>query len=130
MGGASSAKTINLPPGFSMGDNAKGNENPMSIDGSWIILQNWSECTLKCGGGQSYQHRMCVPPQNGGKPCVGSAILIKPCNTQSCPDTSSNESANIKLLNPIIRVVPISNRFQRFQQCIIKEGDLQLQMKL
>lgn len=28
----------------------------------------------------------------------------------------------------MIRVVPISNRFQRFEMCIIKEGDLLIQM--
>jgi hypothetical protein len=31
-------KTINIPAGFSFGDTSKGNVNPMSIDGSWIIL--------------------------------------------------------------------------------------------
>jgi hypothetical protein len=54
-------------------------------DGYWIVLQMWSQCTLKCGGGKSFLQRMCVPPKDGGKPCEGEAILSKDCNKQPCP---------------------------------------------
>ena len=56
------------------------------IDGYWILLSDWSECTLKCGGGYRYQQWMCIPPKRGGKPCVGQAIRTKPCNRQPCPN--------------------------------------------
>jgi hypothetical protein len=53
-------------------------------NGKWIILQDWSECSLKCGGGTTVLHRFCVPPEGDGKPCEGDAILIKKCNTHPC----------------------------------------------
>jgi len=56
------------------------------VDGRWVILQDWSQCSLICGGGKQYLQRMCVPPQNGGLPCDGEALLDKDCNTQACPN--------------------------------------------
>ena len=50
-----------------------------------MILQDWSQCTKKCGGGLSYQHLMCIPPKNGGKNCIGQPIRTRPCNPQPCP---------------------------------------------
>ena len=50
------------------------------VDGYWIMLQDWTDCTLKCGGGKSYQQFMCVPPKNGGKPCKGKSIKSRTCN--------------------------------------------------
>jgi hypothetical protein len=53
-------------------------------NGRWIILQNWSQCSLKCGGGKSTLHRFCIPPIGGGLPCEGESIIHKDCNTQPC----------------------------------------------
>jgi len=36
-------------------------------DGYWMLLNNWTKCTLSCGGGKSYQQWLCVPPKDGGK---------------------------------------------------------------
>jgi hypothetical protein len=58
------------------------------IDGYWILLSDWSECTLKCGGGYTYQQWMCIPPRRGGKPCVGQSVRTKPCNRKPCPNVS------------------------------------------
>jgi len=55
-------------------------ENHQLIDGYWIILQDWSQCSLKCGGGTSTLQRMCIPPKYGGAPCKGESIINKPCN--------------------------------------------------
>lgn len=99
----------------------------MTKDGAWVTLQEWTECTLACGGGKSYKHRMCVPPAGGGLPCMGQAVLAKTCNEMPCAK-EGEENKKPKLLDPMIRVVPISNRFQRFEMCIIKEGDLLIQM--
>ena len=57
-------------------------------DGYWMILQDWSQCTKKCGGGLSYRHLMCIPPKNGGKQCVGQPIRTRPCNPEPCPTVS------------------------------------------
>ena len=63
----------------------KTERGPVSVekpsDGYWIVLQNWSQCSLKCGGGISTLHRMCIPPKKGGKPCQGKNILTKECNS-------------------------------------------------
>jgi hypothetical protein len=103
-------------------------------DGYWIVLQDWSQCNKKCDGGVSTIHRLCIPPNNGGKPCEGEAIMTKPCNTQPCPKINGNDANSKKMLEaqkpvtlkPIIKVMRYSNRPQNYHKCIIKETDLML----
>ncbi len=115
-------------------DSVKKGENGVTskkdekiIDGYWITLQNWSQCTLKCGGGKSYLQRMCVPPKNGGNPCVGEAIISRDCNTQPCPNvrkTSELSQNNTKVLKPLVKIMAFSSRPQRYTKCVIKESDM------
>lgn len=110
---------------------AKKNERKIASgppqDGFWLLLQDWSPCSHKCGGGTRWQQWQCVPPKNGGKPCKGPTIKTKKCNEQKCP--SASELARIAALTapevkkPIIKNVPISSRLQRYEKCIIKEND-------
>jgi hypothetical protein len=97
-------------------------------DGFWIVLQEWSQCTLKCGGGKSYLQRMCVPPKEGGKPCEGEAILTKDCNKQPCPGDftagPAKKLTTVKTLKPIVKIMPFSSRPQRYTKCVIKESDM------
>jgi hypothetical protein len=110
------------------------NEKPKKpIDGYWIILQNWSQCSLKCGGGISTLHRMCIPQKRGGKPCEGKAILTKECNNQPCPNvygTSENlnleNKRNTEVMKPIVKIMPFTNNPQRYTLCKIKESDLMI----
>ena len=100
-------------------------------DGYWILLQNWSQCSLKCGGGISTLHRMCIPHKKGGKPCQGKAILTKDCNTHPCPNiygTSEKieNSKNTEVMRPIIKIMPFTNVPQRFTLCKIKESDMMI----
>jgi len=95
-------------------------------DGKLTLLQDWSECTLKCGGGLSYQQWMCVPPKNGGKPCPLPLVKQKECNIQACPintklDEEEDEKSKFKKAK--IRIGPYSSRHNRYSKCIIKEGD-------
>jgi hypothetical protein len=102
-------------------------------DGFWILLQDWSQCTLKCGGGKSYQHWMCVPPKKGGRPCLGNAIRYKNCNMKPCPGhkylpgepllNNANSDLNV-ILKPIIRSLPTTPRRQNYMKCVIKESDV------
>merc|ERR1712032_371763 len=62
-------------------------------DGYWLLLQDWSPCSLKCGGGMSYQQWMCVPPKSGGKKCQGKSIKTKKCNTSKCPGIDAAKRA-------------------------------------
>jgi len=122
-----------LPDSSSSSSDTKdksGNSGNSDVqDGVLQLLQDWSECTLKCGGGKSYQQWMCIPPKNGGEPCEGDLIKTKDCNTQACPIPKPNEGKDSKsstekeYLKPIIKIGPYSNRPNRFTKCIIKEGD-------
>jgi hypothetical protein len=108
-------------------DKEKNKKAGALIDGYWITLQTWSQCTLKCGGGKSYFHRMCVPPKEGGKPCEGESILSKDCNKQPCPlvdGAKGKNSIEQKTMKPIVKIMPFSSRPQRYSKCVIKESDM------
>ncbi len=51
--------------------------------------------------------------------------LIVRCNTQPCPSTIEIDG-DTENLAPIVKMTKISNRFQRYELCIIKEGDMQM----
>ena len=88
-----------------------------TLDGYWIKLQDWSSCSLKCGGGTQAYHRMCVPNKPGGKPCVGEAVLVRKCNEGPCPGIKKNgevDKSKEKVGKPIIQVMPFSSRYQRY----------------
>jgi len=96
-------------------------------DGYWILLQDWTTCSLNCGGGTSYQHWMCVPPKKGGKACSGKPIRTRSCNTQKCPEintllrlTNGTVTSTGKL---IVKSGPFSSRPQRYSKCLIKDND-------
>lgn len=101
-------------------------------DGYWKILQDWSQCNLKCGGGISTLHRMCIPPIGNGKPCVGEPIIRRKCNTHACPTNEVNNdlfafknSTKLEETKPVqIKVLPFSERPQKYDKCIVKEADL------
>lgn len=79
-------------------------------DGNWIILQNWTQCSLLCGGGKSYLHRMCIPPKAGGKPCKGNAVLIRECNKQICPTVRNYSTSGLeKRTSQTSNLSPIDN---------------------
>jgi hypothetical protein len=122
-------ETINF--GLTLGDDGAsmkidaGKNN--ITDGYWIVLQDWSQCSLKCGGGISTLHRMCVPPKNGGLSCQGPDVFTRPCNTGPCPNSTSllhGNDTNYKTLKPVVKVLPFSTRPQRYSKCKIKESDL------
>ena len=96
-----------------------------ALNGRWVILQDWSQCTVACGGGKQYLQRMCVPPQNGGKPCDGETILSKDCNIMPCPNVIQREAESAA--NPtMIKMQKLWSRPQRYEVCIIKEGDMDM----
>jgi len=107
-------------------------------DGYLILLQDWSQCTLKCGGGVEVQQWMCVPPREGGKPCKGELIRKRPCHTQPCPGTTftsgeavvNNKSPLDKVLKPVIKSLPISNRPQNYLPCQINDANVLMEQKL
>jgi hypothetical protein len=106
------------------------------LDGYWKVLQAWSSCTVKCGGGTQTVQLMCIPPKKGGKNCVGEAIRTKLCNPKPCPEMQvlkeyiSNESSSSssfglgeKVEKAIVKVMSMSSRPQRYDKCYLKDGD-------
>jgi hypothetical protein len=109
------------------------------LDGYWKVLQGWSSCTLKCGGGSQTLQLICVSPKKGGKNCMGEAVRTKMCNTQPCPKMEvlnefiTNETASVggasvaglgeKVEKPIVKVMAMSSRPQRYDKCYLKDGD-------
>ena len=55
-----------------------------SQDGKWVILSNWSKCSVLCGGGYSILKRTCIKPIGNGMPCQGEDTVRKSCNEISC----------------------------------------------
>ena len=104
------------------------------LDGYWLMLSDWSQCTLKCGGGKSYQQWMCVPPKTGGKPCNGKSIREKDCNKIPCPNTGGfpgvGKVTNLhEVAKPIIKSLPFSTRPQKYIKCELKEKDVFYKIK-
>jgi len=100
----------------------------VSKDGQWLVVKKWSECSKSCGGGVSVLQRMCLPPKAGGRPCYGPNKIAKACNTQPCqvkpedgipilnlPDTTASTEILMK---------PVSKRHNRYEECVLREGDL------
>lgn len=105
---------------------------PSANDGYLILLQDWSPCSVKCGGGISTKQWMCVPPKNKGKPCPGDVIEERKCNLKPCPrapgvlfsnDQLNNEKDHVTL-KPIYIALPFSARPQNYVECVIKESDV------
>lgn len=86
-------------------------------DGYWKVLNDWTLCSLPCGGGLTYLNRVCILPNGFGKNCVGEATLVKHCNTQKCTTNKYNNKNNliIEELKPTLKVMPFSNRPQRYE---------------
>lgn len=101
-------------------------ENKTDDKSKWVVIQDWSACTLACGGGYQYKQKYCFQPK-GATPCEGEAIEKRICNTHPCAATildKPDPNVEEKILPPKVEVVQISNRKQRYEKCIIKEEDM------
>jgi len=58
-----------------------------AVDGGWTDYGNWSECSVKCGGGSQNRSRSCTnpAPANGGADCEGPSSETQECNMNGCP---------------------------------------------
>lgn len=114
-------------------------------NGKWIDAGDFSGCNLPCGGGKQTKQRFCIPPANGGRPCQGPSILSRICNPQPCAGGAGGSGGaggagggagggmggkvavhNLatKTLPMTIQMKQISNRPQRYEECVIREGDI------
>lgn len=83
-------------------------------------MQDWSQCTVACGGGKQFLQRVCIPPQPGGKDCEGLAILERECNNVPCPTFTKNTSEITNTNKPIVKFQRLSNRTLRYEVIWLK----------
>ena len=43
-----------MPEGFEFSSGEEEGEKGEPRDGAWVVIQDWTGCTLLCGGGRSY----------------------------------------------------------------------------
>jgi len=93
-------------------------------ESKWIKLQDWSSCTLACGGGSQTLHRYCLRGPSG-PPCNGESVVNRPCNTQPCTNVT-DDIPDAEILPTQIKVIPVSLRPRVFRRCLIKEEDMNI----
>ncbi len=108
-------------------------------DCKMIVLHDWSDCTLSCGGGKSYLQLMKVMKNSSSdaQDCkTKDSILTRDCNIQPCPTSGAFEKtskaikpAEMVAANATVKIMAISSRPQRFDKCHLKEGDALMQKK-
>ena len=59
-------------------------------NGHWSSWQQWSGCTVSCGGGIQNRQRLCLNPTpiHGGLPCNmdgSKGVELRTCNVNLCP---------------------------------------------
>lgn len=128
-------------------DSIAGSRGPRN--GRWVDAEDWGPCDKPCGGGKQTKQRFCIPPANGGKPCKGQPMLERLCSTQPCPGdgagaggsggmgggmnggSSSAGGSKVfvhhlkpKSLPMQIVMKQVSKRPQRYEECVVREGDI------
>ena len=96
----------------------------VSKDSEWRLLQDWSTCTVSCGGGTQTRQLICIKGTDG-KDCEGSSIQSRACNTQPCTPIDPQDTKR-ELLPLVVKTIQATRRPQREEPCVIKESDLQL----
>ena len=56
-----------------------------AVDCVWKDWDQWSTCTVTCGGGKQYRSRGQIAARHNGAPCVGDSEQERNCNTNPCP---------------------------------------------
>lgn len=108
-------------------------EGENADDCKMIIVQNWTPCSVACGGGNSLLQLKKIPAKNEGKDCkTKETVLKKECNTHPCPTVESigKELKTLKEIRknnnnkPIpVKTVRMSDRPERYEKCNLKETD-------
>ena len=75
----------------------------MSVNGGWTEYNNWSECSVTCGGGSQSRNRSCTKPSPayGGLKCSGPNTENRVCGTAHCLGKLNEQEQfkGIRLLN-------------------------------
>jgi hypothetical protein len=103
-------------------------------DGKWVDAGSWTECDAPCNGGKQFKERFCIPPAGGGKGCRGPTRLERMCNTNECGANAGGgggaggmvpvHNLPTQTLPMSIEMKQVSKRPQRYEECVIREGDI------
>ena len=57
------------------------------VDGGFGVWDDWTPCTVSCGGGDQTRSRACdsPAPAYGGNECEGDTVMCQRCNMEACP---------------------------------------------
>lgn len=94
------------------------NSNKSKKAGHWITKQNWSTCSKDCGGGVQSLKRECSEINA----CEGEDTIFRECNMSPCSLVSHQYITK----EPIVKMLPISDRPQRYKECVVKEIDMEV----
>lgn len=145
MGGIGSSSSSSSDGGISMeeapSDSIAGGKG--ARDGRWVDAEDWSQCDKTCGGGKQIKQRFCIPPSGGGKQCKGNPMLERLCATQPCPEggaggagggaggSGSSGAGKVAVHHLAPKSLPmqivmkqVSKRPQRYEECVVREGDI------
>ncbi|KAK7491979.1 hypothetical protein BaRGS_00016825 [Batillaria attramentaria] len=78
------AATLGWPVGMEGGRQILG-DSFLRVDGVIGEWQEWSPCSLTCGGGLRSRDRPCIGPFYGGAPCAEHLNETEACNEHPCP---------------------------------------------
>ena len=70
--------------------------------------------------------RFCIPPGRHGKPCVGPRVQQKDCNMDPCENIMNVFKRDGPSMPVQLGVMKLSDRKNRFEMCVLKEGDMAL----
>jgi hypothetical protein len=92
---------------------------------SWKVIQTWSGCSLRCGGGISTLQRRCTLPKP--QECKGPGVITRPCNSQACPQYIKKLQSKAGALKPPkVVMAKFSNKPENYEKCIIKDTDVMM----
>ena len=61
-------------------------ESQGSETGIFTPWEDWTECSVTCGGGRRARKRECnVDSSDGFVRCTGELMQVEDCNTDPCP---------------------------------------------